>query len=256
MFAAGLALTLFNFLWVIPHFAPKGVTPFAGRYAAVGGTPRGIVHKFFTDPTAFMHAVASGHKVAFVLLLFLPFLALALLEPLLLLGAVPDLVINLLSNNPNQTTIQFQYTAGIVPFVVAASIFGAARLKHHRRLDLPLWVCAATAAVAILSPIYLGVTDVRALGSATQAAKEHAVGLIPSGVPVAASNRLGGHLSARRRVYSFPVVGRARWIVVDAHDTSYGDLKGYKHAVRQYEGNKAWRIVYSSTGIALLHKRS
>ena len=159
VFAVGLGLTLFNFLWVIPHFAPKGVTPFAGRYTAVGGTPRGIVHKFFTDPAAFVHAVASGHKAAFVLLLFLPFLALSLLEPLLLLGAVPDLVINLLSSNPNQTTIQFQYTAGIVPFVVAASIFGAARLKRHRRLDLPLWVCAATAAVAIFSPIYLGVSD-------------------------------------------------------------------------------------------------
>ena len=30
-FAAGLGLTLFNFLWVIPHFAPEGVEPFAGR---------------------------------------------------------------------------------------------------------------------------------------------------------------------------------------------------------------------------------
>ena len=62
VFAAGLGITLFNFLWVVPHFAPGGVEPFAGRYTAVGGTPRGIAHKLFTDPAAFVHAVATGHK--------------------------------------------------------------------------------------------------------------------------------------------------------------------------------------------------
>ena len=254
VFAAGLGVTLFNFLWVIPHFAPNGVEPFAGRYTAVGGTPRGILHKFFADPGAFVHAVASGHKAAFVLLLLVPFLGLWLLEPLLFLGAVPDLAINLLSSNPLQTTVQFQYTAGIVPFVVAASVLGAARLKHHRRLDLPLWVCAATAAVAIYSPIYLGVSDVRALGSPLVAAKEHAVSLIPGGVPVAVSNQLGGHLSARRVIYTFPTVRRARWIVVDVNDSTYIDVRGYKRVIRKYEANKAWRIVYSSHGVTVLRK--
>jgi uncharacterized membrane protein len=255
VFAAGLGVTLFNFLWVIPHFAPKGVEPFAGRYTAVGGTPRGIVHKFFTDPGAFVHTVASGHKLTYVLLLFVPFLGLWLLEPLLLLGALPDLVINLLSDKGEQTSITFQYTAGIVPFIVAASIFGAARLKG-RNLELPLWVLAATAAVALYSPIYLGAGDVRALGSPVVDAKERAVSLIPSDVPVAASNQLGGHLSARRFIYTFPSVVRARWIIVDRNDATYIDAKGYKRVIRKYEANKAWQVVYSSHGIIVLHKRS
>ena len=254
VFVAGLAVTLFNFLWVIPHFAPKGVEPFAGRYTAVGGTPRGIVHKLFTDPGAFVHAVASGHKLAYVLLLFVPFLGLWLLEPLLLLGAVPDLVINLLSDKGEQTSITFQYTAGIVPFIVAASIFGAARLKG-RRLEFPLWVLAGCAAVAIFSPIYLGANDVRQLGSPLSAAKEHAVGLMSTGVPVAASNQLGGHLSARRFIYTFPTVGRAGWILVDVNDSTYGDARGYKRVIRKYQAEKAWRTVYSSHGVTVLHKR-
>jgi uncharacterized membrane protein len=255
VFAAGLAVTLFNFLWVIPHFAPKGVTPFAGRYAAVGGTPHGIAHKLFTDPGAFVHAVASGHKAGFVALLLIPFLGLWVFEPLLLLGAVPDLVINLLSNNPNQTTVQFQYTAGIVPFVVAASVLGAARFKS-RAVDLSMWSLAAAAAVAIYSPIYLGASDVRALGSPLVAAKAHAVGLIPAGAPVAASNQLGGRLSERRYIYSFPFVRRAEWIVVDRKDWSYLDTARYKRQIRRYEADKAWRVVYSSHGIVVLHKRS
>src|SRR5262245_13279073 len=139
VFAAGLAITLFNFLWLIPHFAPSGGSPFAGRYAAVGGTPRGMVHKLFTDPAALINAIASGHKAAYLALLIVPFLGLWLLEPLLVLGAVPDLAINLLSNDGNQTSLQFQYTAGILPFLLAATIFGAARFRR-RGVELSLWV--------------------------------------------------------------------------------------------------------------------
>ena len=253
VFAAGLAVTLFNFLWVIPHFAPRGVDPFVHRYTAVGGTPGGMAHKLFTDPAAFVHAVASGHKAGYLALLLLPFLGLWILEPLIFLGAIPDLAINLLSSNSNQTTLQFQYTAGIVPFVVAASIFGAARLKG-RNLEFPLWVLAATAAVALYSPIYLGASDVRALGSPLVAAKEHAVSLVPKGGPVAASNELAGHLSARRFIYTFPGLGRARWIVVDVNDGTYGDVRGYKRVIREYERSKAWRTVFSSHGVLVLHK--
>ena len=256
VFAAGFAATAFNFLWVIPHFAPKGVAPFAGRYAAVGGSPRGMAHELVTDPAAFLHAVADGHKAGYVALLLVPFLGLWLFEPLLLLGAVPDLAINLLSSNPNQTTVQFQYTAGIVPFIVAASVLGASRFRR-RALDLSMWCLAACAAVAIYSPIYLGAKDVRALGSPVVSAKAHAVGLIPDGVPIAVSNLLGGQLSARRYVYSFPFVRRrAQWIVVDRNDWSYPDIKLYKRQIRRYEADKKWRIVYSSHGVTVLHKRS
>lgn len=256
VFAAGLGVTLFNMLWVIPHFSATGASPFADRYSGVGGTPGGIAHKLFTDPGAFVHAVATGHNAGYLALLLLPSLGIFLLEPLLLLGALPDLAINLLSSNSNQTTLQFQYTAGIVPFVVAATVFGAARLMKHRRFaDLPLWVLAGAAAVAIYSPIYLSAGDVRALGSPLVAAKKQAVSFIPNGVPVAASNQLAGHLSARRLIYTFPSVGRARWIVVDVKDGTYGDEKGYKRVIRKYEASKAWRTVYSAHGVVVLRKR-
>src|SRR5262249_31304833 len=84
IFAPGLALTLFNFLWVIPHFSPSGADPYAWRYGSVGGTPNGIAHKLFTDPVAFVQAVATGHKAIYLVLLLVPFLGLFLLEPLLL----------------------------------------------------------------------------------------------------------------------------------------------------------------------------
>jgi uncharacterized membrane protein len=255
VFGAGLGLTLFNFLWVIPHFAASGVEPFAGRYSAVGGTPGGIAQKVVTDPAAFLHAIATGHKATYLALLLLPFLGLWLLEPLLFLGAVPDLVINLLSNKSDQTSIPYHWTAGIVPFVVAASIFGAARFKRHA-VRVSLWALVGAASLAVYSPVYFITRDVPALRSRLNAAKAHAIGLIPAGVSVAASNQLAGHLSERRYIYTFPFVGRARWILVDRGDETYADANGYQRAIRNYEARRVWRIVYASRGVTVLHRRA
>jgi uncharacterized membrane protein len=252
VFAVGLAVTLLDFLWIIPHFAPNGVNPFAGRYRAVGGTPTGIAHKLVTDPMAFVHAVASGHKATFLALLLIPFLGLWLLEPLLFLGAIPALAVNLLSSWGNQTSITYEDTAAILPFVVAASIFGAARFKVYGD-QLSLWALAGVAAFAVYSPIYTLSNDVRALGSPVVEAKSHALELVPEGVPVSASNLLGGHLSERRYSYTFPSVGKSRWIVVDVNDPTYAS-KDYKRIASKYEADKAWRIVFSSHGIFVLHQ--
>jgi uncharacterized membrane protein len=254
VFATGLAITLFDFLWVIPHFSPTGADPFAGRYAAVGGTPRGIAHTLVTDPGAFVHAIASGHKAVYLALLLVPFLGLCLLEPLMLLGALPDLAINLLSNKHDQTMLNTQYAAGIIPFLVAASIFGAVRFKRHAD-QLSLWALAATAAVAVYSPLLPLGSEVQALGSPLVSAKAHALSLIPAGVPVSATNQLGGHLSERRYIYEFPYVRRSRWIVVDVHDSPYGSAAGIKRYVRRYKSDPAWQIVFSSHGITVLHER-
>ena len=250
-FALGLGVTLFNLLWVIPHFSGTGVDPFASRYRAVGGTPRGMMHKLVTDPAAFLHTVATGHKLLYVILLLVPFLGLWLLEPLLFLGAVPELAIDLLSSKGDQTLIAFQYTAGIVPFVVAASIFGAGRFRS-RAAGVSLAVLIGAGLVALLSPLNRLPHDVRALGSPLVSAESHALSLIPEDVPVAASNQLGGYLSERRYIYAFPRIRDSRWVIVDINDPT--ELGRFKQYVRQYESDKAWRVVFASHGVAVLHK--
>jgi uncharacterized membrane protein len=255
VFGIGLALTMFNFLWVIPHFSPSGSDPFASRYKAVGGTPSGMAHKLVTDPIAFVHAVGTGHKAAYLALLLVPFLGLWLLEPLLLLGAVPDLAINLLSSKSDQTSLPYHWTAGIIPFVVAASIFGASRFKG-RGVELSLAALVAVAVTAIYSPILVLGHDLRALGSPVTSAQSHALGLVPSGAPVSASVWLDGHLAERRYSYTFPEIRRAQWIVVDVNDPNYVYAGAFKRDVRKYEHDPAWRVVFSSHGVAVLHKRS
>jgi uncharacterized membrane protein len=253
VFATGLGVTLFEFLWLIPHYSVTGSDPFVHRYRAVGGTPSGMAHKLVSDPGAFVHDVATGHKALYLGILLVPLVGFWLFEPLLLLGAIPDLAINLLSNQPDQTSINYHWSSGIVPFLIAASIFGVARFKAHG-VRLSLWALAGAGVFALWSPILLGSSDVKALGSPLVSAKAHAVSLIPSDAPVSSSIQLGGHLSERRYIYTFPQVRQARWIVVDVNDPTYGDNAGFKRLVRKYESNRAWQSVFSSHGITVLHK--
>lgn len=256
VFAVGLGVTLFNFLWVIPHFTPSGVEPYAGRYRAVGGTPTGIAHKLFTDPIAFVHAIATTHKALYVVLLLAPFLGLWLLEPLLALGALPELAINLLSGKSGQASIPYDGTAAIVPFIIAASIFGASRFKG-RGVQVSLWALLGAASIFLYSPISALRADVGALGSPLVAAKAHAVSMVPDGVPVSATNSLAGQLSNRRRIYVFPYAVKARWIVVDINDPAYVDSVGvFRRQLRKYESDKAWQVMFSSHGVAVLHRRA
>jgi uncharacterized membrane protein len=252
--AVGFAVTLLDFLVVIPHFL-HGSSAFVDWYAPVGGTPGGVLHTTVTDPMSLVRVAATGQKAIYLLLLGGPFLCLWLLEPLIALAALPDLAINLLSNQFGQSSIAYHYTAGIVPFIVVGSIFGAGRFPRQAP-RLALYVLAAVVAIAIYSPLRLGSAHLsEALPSnPVHKAKADALSLIPSGVPVAASNQLAAHLSERRRILIFPfAVREARWIVVDEADPSY-DTSSYRRRIQQIRHDPSWRLDYSSHGVLVFHK--
>jgi uncharacterized membrane protein len=255
IFVVGVGISLVNFMLIIPHYSPTGASPYESRYTDIGTTPTGMLHKVVTDPVALVHTVATGHKLFYVALLLGPFLGLWLREPLLFLGAVPDLAINLLSSLGDQTRIEYHWTAGIIPFTVAASILGAARTRRDRN-KLSLCVLGAVSALALLSPIYLGRGDVAAVlrSSPERAAKSAALAVVPPAVPVTASNQLGTYVAARRYSYVFPFVGKAQWAVIDRADPTYGDPAGYRRAVRRLQESPGWRTVYASHGVVVLRK--
>jgi uncharacterized membrane protein len=255
IFVLGLAVSLLDFFVVIPHFSPSGADPFVARYQQVGGTPGGIGHTALSDPMALVHAVATTHKLVYVLLLLGPLLGLWLLEPLLFLGAVPDLTINLLSALGDQTVVAYHWTAGIVPFAIAAAIFGAARLRRNPD-RVSLCVLVGAICIGVYSPIVLAAgSDLRAWSSPVRSAKMHALDLVPPGVPVSSSNQLGAYLSDRRYSYMFPTVGRASWVIVDRADPTYRHSNAYRRKVREIESSPRWRTLYSSHGVAVLRKR-
>jgi uncharacterized membrane protein len=101
LFATGLAITVIDFL-IVPRFSTSGTNPFADRYLAVGGSAGGILKTLVLHPIRAAEVIPTGHKLAYVALLFVPLLGLCFRAPLLLFAAVPPLVINLLSSSSDQ----------------------------------------------------------------------------------------------------------------------------------------------------------
>jgi uncharacterized membrane protein len=268
---AGAAIALIAIEVVIPHFNRAGTSSFFARYSEVGGSPGGIVHTAVTEPWKLVTTAVTGRGLGYLARLLLPLGLLPLLAPILLLAAIPELAINLLSAATTQTSIRFHYTAGLIPILVAATVLGAAHLVRRR----PRWTNPlATAAVVlgIASNYALGAIPLWRYLPGGQQAQAHAadvtghdrtalraLGLIPENAVVSATNTLGAHLSARRRVLSFPVIQDARWIAADETSPGYADrLAPLPTAVQLswLRRNPEWRLVFERDGILIFHRVS
>jgi uncharacterized membrane protein len=252
---AGTALSAFYLAVVMPYFRDGDSPAFYDRYDAVGGSPAGIVEKAFTDPLALLQAVTEGRDLTYLFQLALPLAGLFLAAPLILVGALPELAANLLSETATQTSIEFHYTAPIAPFLVAGAVFASARLPRLA----PLVPAAALVGAVALGPLWAGELVPDRM-SAHDHVAARAVDLVPSDAAVSTTNGLGAHLSARRRVFSFPVIREADWVAVDLRRASYLDRRSAPSTaaipLAELLRSGAWETVLEEDGIFVLKRRA
>jgi uncharacterized membrane protein len=268
--AAGLVVAIVATAVIVPHFHPGTGSPFAGRYADVGGSPRGILENAITDPGLLVQEATSGRDLGYLLDLLLPLAGLPLLAPLASLTALPEIAANVLSDTRTQTSIHFHYTATAIPGLVAGAVFGAAWLRPRlgrwaRRLPHTVVAVVLLSGIAYGPlPLWRHVPLGEKLGardhlrSKRDRAARRAIALIPSSEPVSATNTLGAHLSERHRIFSFPVLREARWLAVDSKRLSYRDAavapRRGGDALRQITADPDWRVVFSEEGILVLNR--
>ena len=115
----------------MPHYAPGGGSPFAGRYD--GG--RRLARRHRQDGLHPSAARCSRRRPSIATSrtcwdLLAPLGGLPLLSPLVAASALPELALNLLSGTRTQSSIHFHYTAGAIPGLVAGAVLGAARVQR------------------------------------------------------------------------------------------------------------------------------
>jgi len=263
---AGVAASAIAIQVVIPHFNHGSGSSFYGRYDAVGGSAAGIVRKAFTDPGRLL-SVAFDHRGAHYLLdLLLPIAGLALLAPLLLVALAPELVLNLLSSVDAQSSIHYHYVGAEIPILFAAAAMGASRLGRWAGAAATVVVLAAIVGNYRLGPIPIwrfvpGGQTLQAKSAQVSrhdriAARE--LKLIPEAAPVSATNALGAHLSERKRIFSFPYLRGAAWVVVDEKKPSLGDhndKQGGLKRILQLRRDPRFRLVSAADGVLVFRRR-
>jgi uncharacterized membrane protein len=265
---AGAAAAVLAIAVVIPHFNDGASSSFYGRYDEIGSSPGGILRTAVTDPGELVSVAFDERGLRYLAALLLPLAGLWAASTLVL-AAVPELALNLLSATATQTSIHFHYTAGAIPALVGASILGAAALERRRAgLAVPLAALVLLASLAANwrlgpLPIWREVAGGQrheayaAHVSTHDRAAARVLKVIPDDAVVSASNTLGAHLSARRRIFSFPYVQDAQWVAVDETRPGYGDrFASLATAVRiaRLRRNPFWSLVAAEDGV-LVFKR-
>lgn len=272
---ASLAWVAFALAVVIPHFNEGRGSTFVARYG--GASEGGVARALLSEPWQAVATVASYDRLGYVAALLVPLALLPLAAPLVAAAALPELALNTLADYWPQYSIEYQYTAVIVPFVVAATALGLARARRLRRprflaraLARPGPLAAGLVAWTALCGVYLGplpVWDRLPLGSDERTYEytrdvhtevlARAVALVPPGVPVSAGNNLGAHLSERRRIHVFPVVADADWVIVDRRRPYIADrMEPLEHAiaVAALRARPDLRTVYDLDGVLVMRR--
>jgi uncharacterized membrane protein len=247
---------------VIPRFS-GGPSPFYDRLGSVGGSPTGVVKTLFDDPVRLWHAATTGSDLRYLLLLLVPLLGLWALEPMLALAASPALALNLLSNFGPMTSVEYQYVSMIVACLFAASAIGIARLPARTAFVASLAALGSVILFSVGGPIAVGTFGEQARPSDAEiAAMRRAIALIPADAAVSASNKIGAHLSERRRIYSFPLRDHADWVIVNESDPSgevnpAGEARNpfvYRRELEELGRDPTWRRVFAQ-GDVLVYAR-
>jgi uncharacterized membrane protein len=276
--AASLAWVAVAVLVVIPRYNAGEGSDFVDRYAWLGSDGGEVVRSLVTRPWDAVAHMGGYDRLSYLAALLLPLALLPLLAPLIAAGAVPELLLNLLADWFPQYSIEFQYVAVIVPFLVAGAIMGLGRLRalrrpaalarllRHDRAVAACWVGAVVASGVYLGPLPFW-SEVPAVGSEQRVEQyrvgDHAeaarrlVAMIPDGVPVSAGNLPGAHLSERERILTFPVVGEAAWVVVDTHRPYLVDRvlpRAHAAQVRALAARTDMRLVAQEDGVLLFRR--
>lgn len=135
---AGISWFLIATQWIIPVFSGSEAAA-VGRYAYLGNSVLEIAQNLLFKPKLVLERIFSIHTLEYVALLFLPVIwGLNLLHLTPLIGAIPTLILNILSDSPSQRNLVHQYSLPILPFLLLSVVIslGAKRgwLQHQKTI--------------------------------------------------------------------------------------------------------------------------
>ncbi|MBM2821791.1 MAG: hypothetical protein HW413_537 [Thermoleophilia bacterium] len=271
---AGYAVAALGTLWtliaiyiVVPGFS-GGSSVFYGYYGHVGGSPFGVIRTAVTEPSTILSALTTGNDVRYVIALTLPLAGMFVLAPGLAAVALPQLLANGLSYSPIATSPGHHYSAAVIPFLVAATIFGLARLAPNRQVSIATLILGTSLGFALVFGAWPGAPgEIRLIHTDVTPAKVEALRaaleLVPAEAPVTATNRVGAHLSARRQIFTVPVVARSDWIVLDSSDAYIpGIVVGRENPellrtfLRRIETSTKWEKLLDRNGVFVFRRVS
>jgi len=257
------ALTMF--FVVLPALAPT-TTAYQSAY---GETASSVVSHVLRQPVEAVKDVIGPANVKPVMQLVASFGGLALFSPISL-AALPDIVINGLSDKIQQRDIRFHYHGSLLPWLIIGAAFGwswfAGRMKRYSPRAKHLLLCGwLIGSAAVISFQYgpLPGTPNSWLRFATWGnryapiVREYAATLPPE-TAVSVTNNVGAQFAGRAELYSFPYgLDRADVVVVwrNHGQTVVSTEAENAAALELLRRSPEWRIVRDDSDLTILARQ-
>ncbi len=275
----GLTLAAVSLIWfgvaafgIVPYYSSLkygvGESVYFQRYGELGGSAPEVVRSVFTKPGLVWKIVSDPARLQYLLgLLLSAGLLLPLLAPDVLLLCLPTLAANLLSSYDAMYSGTYHYSAPVVPYVVAAAAVGLGRIGlWARRLQHRQLIVVVTAllflAVSMVYHYHRGYTPVAKTFSWPEVARHHRMleqrfsPQVPTDAVLSTTVPLFPHLDHRERIYAFPIVEDATWVLLDAATFAAMHPADMRRAYDELVASGSWCIVDAANGYVLLQRRS
>lgn len=247
---------------VIPFFGGQeaSVERHITRYAYLGHSFSEAAQNLLLKPGLILGQIFSLGNLVYLLLLLIPViwgLSLQGLQPLV--GAIPTLAINLLSDSYSQKDLVRQYSLPLVPFLVLAviSTLAAGRGWLRNKRQIILWSLVAFLALAkygYFVSIYVDSLD-------TWQATRQAIALVQTKGAVLTTAEIAPHLTQRpvvklTSVYSPPHnLAEYDYILLDVtHPGWQSNQKFATNLVNQLNNTQLFQLRYQRDGVYLFVK--
>jgi len=225
-----LFLSVFYYLIWIAIPSVRGSAHFAlSYYSDFGSSPSSIAKTIILNPIKTFGTLFGEDRIGYIIQLLLPVAFLPLISVEYLIFAIPDLLVNLLSNNPQLHQIYYQYSAGITPFLFISSIFSIKKILEKFKFIKIEWLIYLLIVSSLIGAYRTGPLPFSKQPNIDMFEKpldnkktiSKFIASIPKKYSVAATNNLGSHLSRRKRIYTIPEgLDRADYILFLLNDGS------------------------------------
>ena len=275
MAGVGVASSLMAILVVIPAFNPSHSSPYAGYYSYLGTNLLQVSVNLLLHPWIVLQRSLS--KPEYLASLLQPFGYLGLLAPERLLLGAPSFLINILSSDGEmQRPNLYHYTAPLIPALLLATMAGARRgVRLLTRLGLGYNPALAVVMVFLLANTALyhrqqGLTPLAEGFSLFPITAHDQFGyqvlkMVPPGASLSVHPDLDAHLSQREKLYVFPRVADAQYVLMDRlRDVSSRDVltvptDAHRERLKVLEEliqSGDWEVLLDQDGYVLLKRKS
>ncbi len=214
--------------WIIPAYRGEPYSHL-GRYAHLGGSLPEIIVNAILHPLRTLATLLTADRAVYLAAMLAPLAFLPLLGGWDLLGVLPALAQNLLSQDPVLYGFRAQYQSFVLPFLILAAIGGYARLARRRPGAWPVavLVVAMVASLALASRTVNNLAIARFWPVPEQRAAYQVLARVPPAAAVSAQDPYVPHLSLRPLVFVFPVgIEKSDYVLVNLDSYPWRNLPG------------------------------